>query len=78
MRDAVRILGRRNGGVDPYGFTGRVASIRELLRMGAVAFADGIRLGAMVFDVEYGVAATPVGTSDDFAGPHGSSSGSRW
>src|SRR5262245_26945449 len=65
IRDAVRVLGRRNGETDPYGFTGRVEPIRELLRQGAVAFADGIRLGPAVYDVEYGVVATPFGAADE-------------
>jgi hypothetical protein len=65
VRDAVRVLGRRNGETDPYGFTGRVESIRELLRQGAVAFADGIRLGPAVYDVEYGVVAIPFASPDE-------------
>src|SRR5262249_39475446 len=38
LRDAVRILGRCNGDTDPYGFTGRVEAVRDLIREGAIAF----------------------------------------
>jgi hypothetical protein len=57
LRDAVRVLGRRNGDTDPYGFTGRVEAIRELIRRGASISADALRLGHAVYDIEYGVIA---------------------
>jgi hypothetical protein len=53
--DAVRILGRRNGESDPYGWTGRVFPLRELLRLGAAIGPDGARLGSAAYDVEFGV-----------------------
>jgi len=59
LRDAVRVIGRRNGDTDPYGFTGRVEALRELLRRGVTLTADAIRLGPAVYDVEYGAIATP-------------------
>lgn len=57
LRDAVRVIGRRNGDTDPYGFTGRVEALRELLRRGATLSADALRLGPAVYDVEYGFVA---------------------
>src|SRR5262249_7734528 len=68
LRDALRVLGRRNGDTDPYGFTGRVESVRDFIQRGAIAFADGIRLGSAVDDVEYGVLAMPLGASPDESG----------
>lgn len=59
LRDAVRVIGRRNGDTDPYGFTGRVEALRELLRRGVTLAADAIRLGPAAYDVEYGVIAAP-------------------
>jgi hypothetical protein len=59
LRDAVRVIGRRNGDTDPYGFTGRVEALRELVRRGAILSADALRLGPAVYDVEYGFLATP-------------------
>ncbi len=53
--DAVRVLGRRNGESDPYGWTGRVFPLRELLRLGASLGPDGCKLGAAAYDVEFGV-----------------------
>lgn len=59
LRDAVRVLGRRNGDTDPYGFTGRVEALRELVRRGATLSADALRLGPAVYDIEYGYLAAP-------------------
>ncbi|MFT3774872.1 MAG: hypothetical protein QM820_56715 [Minicystis sp.] len=59
LRDAVRVIGRRNGDTDPYGFTGRVEALRELIRRGATLSADALRLGPAVYDVEYGFIVTP-------------------
>jgi hypothetical protein len=58
LRDAVRVLGRRNGDTDPYGFTGRVEAIRDFIRRGATISADALRLGPAVYDIEYGFIAT--------------------
>ncbi|HTJ83424.1 MAG TPA: hypothetical protein VL400_17010, partial [Polyangiaceae bacterium] len=58
--DAVRILGRRNGDSDPYGFTGRILTLRALLRRGALLSPDGARLGAAIYDVQFGSIAEPV------------------
>jgi hypothetical protein len=68
LTNALRVLGRRNGDTDPYGFTGRVEAIRDFIRQGALAFADGIRLGSAVYDVEYGVIAIPLVSSPDESG----------
>jgi hypothetical protein len=54
LRDALRILGRRASDTDPYGFTGRVFGLRELLKRGATLSGEGARIGAAVYDVEYG------------------------
>jgi hypothetical protein len=58
LRDAVRVIGRRNGDTDPYGFTGRVDPIRDFIRRGANISADALRLGPAVYDIEYGYVAT--------------------
>lgn len=56
--DAVRILGRRDGESDPFGWTGRVFALRELLRLGATIAPDGCKLGAATYDLEFGVQVT--------------------
>ena len=61
LRDAIRVLGRRNGDTDPYGFTGRVEAIRDLIRRGASISADALRLGPAVYDIEYGFIAAREG-----------------
>lgn len=62
--DGLRILGRRNGDSDPYGFTGRILTLRALLKRGALLSPDGIRLGAAIYDVQFGSIAESV---DDVA-----------
>jgi hypothetical protein len=57
LRDALRVLGRRNGDTDPYGLTGRVEAIRDFIRRGASVSADALRLGPAVYDIEYGLLA---------------------
>jgi len=57
LRDGLRVIGRRNADTDPYGFTGRVEALREIVRRGATLSADGLRLGPAVYDVEYGFIA---------------------
>jgi hypothetical protein len=61
LRDAVRVLGRRNGDTDPYGFTGRVEAIRDFIRRGANVSTDALRLGQAVYDIEYGFLAVQDG-----------------
>jgi len=58
QHDAVRVIGRRNGDTDPYGFTGRVEPIRDFIKKGASITIDTLRLGLAVYDIEYGVVAT--------------------
>lgn len=53
--DAIRVLGRRGGDVDRFGWTGRVFPIRELIKLGASLGPDGASLGSVTYDVEYGV-----------------------
>jgi len=65
VQDALRVLGRRNGETDPYGLTGRVESIRQLVRQGALVSGDGIRLGPAIYDVEFGVIAFPFASADE-------------
>lgn len=52
--DAVRVLGRRDGDSDPYSLTGRVMSLRDVLRRGGILGADGLRLGPAIYDVAFG------------------------
>ncbi|MBL8744660.1 MAG: hypothetical protein JNK04_26305 [Myxococcales bacterium] len=55
MTDGLRILGRRNGDSDPYGLTGRILTLRSILRRGGLLSPDGVRLGAAIYDVGFGV-----------------------
>jgi hypothetical protein len=64
LRDALRVIGRRNGDIDPYGLTGRVEAIRDFIRRGASISADGLRLGLAVYDVEYGLLAVAPDASE--------------
>jgi hypothetical protein len=64
LRDAVRVIGRRNGDTDPYGLTGRVEAIRDFIRRGASISADALRLGPAIYDVEYGLLAAPAGPAE--------------
>jgi hypothetical protein len=78
--DAVRVLGRRNGESDPYGWTGRVFPLRELLRLGAALGPDGCKLGSAAYDVEFGVLVEqqPVAESDGASeSPERPSTGAR-
>jgi hypothetical protein len=52
--DALRVLGRSDGDSDPYGFTGKVVSLRTLLDRGATIQSNGMRLGAASYDIELG------------------------
>jgi hypothetical protein len=65
LQDALRIIGLQSGDVDPYGLTGRVDTIRQLLRQGALLSADRVRLGQLTYDVEYGVLALPFASADE-------------
>ncbi|MFO0758560.1 MAG: hypothetical protein U0359_18855 [Byssovorax sp.] len=60
LQEAVRVLGRNNGASDPYGFTGQVDSIRELVKKGGAITGDTLRLGSAAYDVEYGFVAAIV------------------
>lgn len=60
LTDGLRILGRRNGDSDPYGLTGRVLTLRSILRRGGLLSPDGVRLGAAIYDVAFGVLAEPL------------------
>lgn len=53
--DAVRVLGRRGGDSDRFGWTGRVFPLRELIKLGAAVGPDNATLGSAVYDVEHGV-----------------------
>jgi hypothetical protein len=63
--DALRILGRRNGETDPYGLTGKVESLRDFLKKGAIVSPSGLRLGAAIYDIEMGAVLTPLGSADE-------------
>jgi len=58
--DALRVLGRSDGESDPYGFTGKVLSLRALLDRGAIIHSNGFKLGAATYDVELGFIAQAV------------------
>ena len=59
LTDGLRVLGRCDGDSDPYGFTGKVMSLRSVLDRGASMHPNGMRLGAATYDVELGVIAEP-------------------
>jgi hypothetical protein len=59
LRDAVRIIGRRNGDSDPYGLTGRVEALRDFVRQGATVSEGSLRIAHVVYDIEHGAMATP-------------------
>lgn len=69
LTDALRILGRANGETDPYGLTGRVSTLRDLLGQGATLSASSIRLGPAIYDVELGFIARQLASADE-SGPH--------
>lgn len=69
LTDGLRILGRRNGDSDPYGLTGRVITLRSILRRGGLLSPDGVRLGAAIYDVAFGVLAEPL-VSENQVGHH--------
>jgi hypothetical protein len=60
LTDGLRVLGRSDGESDPYGFTGKVMSLRSLIDRGAMIRSNGMRLGSATYDVELGVIAEPV------------------
>lgn len=60
LTDGLRILGRRNGDSDPYGLTGCLVTLRSILRRGGLVSNDGVRLGAAIYDVAFGVLAEPI------------------
>ena len=65
LSDGLRILGRRNGDSDPYGLTGRILTLRSILRRGGMLSPDGVRLGAAIYDVGFGVIAEPLLDPED-------------
>jgi hypothetical protein len=64
LTDGLRILGRRNGDSDPYGLTGRILTLRSILRRGGLLSPDGVRLGAAIYDVGFGVITEPLLDAD--------------
>lgn len=65
IEDAVRVLGCSNRETDPYGFTGLVESLGELIRRGFVLSAQAIALNRVAYEVEYGVLAHPLPSADE-------------
>ncbi len=65
LQHAARILGTTTGNTDPFGFTGLVESLADLLERGFVICAERVALGRHIYDVEYGVLAYPLGSADD-------------
>ncbi len=54
---AVRVLGRTDGCDDPYGLTGAVESLTELMRAGATLTAESMHLGSACYRIQRGVIA---------------------
>ena len=72
VQEAVRVLGRSNSesGSDPFGCTGMIATLAELLDRGFVLSTEHIRLGRSTYDIEHGVichplALLPAATADE-------------
>jgi hypothetical protein len=65
LTDACRVLGPQNGDRDPYGLSGRVDALRELVRQGAVVFRESVRFGAVTYDIEFGYVAIPFASADE-------------
>ncbi len=65
LQQAARILGTTTGNTDPFGFTGLVESLGDLLKRGFVMSAERMALGRQIYDVEYGVLAHPIQQPDD-------------
>ncbi len=63
-QEAVRILGRRASETDPFGLTGLVLTLGEAIARGAVLSGDGLRLGAVVYDVDHGVSVMPLADAE--------------
>lgn len=71
LQEAVRVLGsvpssRPGGshGSDPFGFTGLVDTVGNMLKRGFVMSSSRVALGRRAYDVEYGWLAFPVGSAD--------------
>jgi hypothetical protein len=63
---AVRVLGPVLGAAsDPFGLTGGVHTIAELIRQGFVVSPRRLALGRMAYDVEHGVVVHALGSADD-------------
>lgn len=60
MTEACRVLGPKRGETDPFGLTGKVETIRELIRGGAVLSSGTIRVGQLGYDLEFGYTLTPI------------------
>jgi hypothetical protein len=54
---AVRVLARTDGESDPYGLTGMVESLYELVRAGATLTSEVMHLGSACYRIERGVIA---------------------
>ena len=61
---AVRIVGNPHPESDPFGMTGRVEPICELLKRGFVMSAERAALGRQIYDVQYGIIAYPLADPD--------------
>ncbi len=75
LQDALRILGVEPGKTDPYGLTGRVASLTSWLERGFVLYAARVALGRHLYDIELGVILHPLGDADR-SGRHSAAFGS--
>lgn len=65
LEDALRVLGCTEERTDPYGMIGTVESIGSLVRRGFMVTSSRIALNRVVYDVELGVLAHPLGSADE-------------
>ena len=67
LQDAVRILGTARLETDPYGLTGVVLTVRQLLQRGFSLNVHQVALGRTLYDVEQGFLTQPLGNADTLA-----------
>jgi hypothetical protein len=63
--EAIRVIGRADGGSDPYGLSGTVEAMAELVRAGASFAGATMRVGRTVYRVERGVLAVAQPRGED-------------
>ncbi|MBI4702608.1 MAG: hypothetical protein HY744_15920 [Deltaproteobacteria bacterium] len=71
LHEAVRVAGRRDGGRDALGLTGRVERIEDLVLAGAELGVGSVRLAGVEYVTQRGVIAVAIGDGDEPPAPAG-------